>query len=234
MAIGFITRRGAPPTEPFAYTYTGESVLTVESDTAWNIKFLTSGTLTVNQNIVIDSFMCGGGSSGGAWNASDHGPGGGGGYTVTHKNITITAGTSYPIVIGAGGNASSSGVINVGGATSGFGASVNGGAANRNGVNRNGGNGGSGGAAQHNANNAAGTNGGNGTNGYEGGLGGLGQGTTTRGFGEAAYPVFADGGAGAQVAYPPDQTPNTGNGGTGGNLLGGKGGSGIVWIRSAR
>lgn len=108
------------------YTYTGSHQLIDDGDGNWRIKFLTSGTLTFSKKPKnIDVFLVGGGGSGGYGGYGDvdgeyYGPGGGGGYTKTEKNIAVT-GTSYSIVVGAGGKNGG------GGTTSAFGHSASGG-----------------------------------------------------------------------------------------------------------
>lgn len=108
------------------YTYTGSSQLIDDGDGNWRIKFLTSGTLTFKRALKnIDIFLVGGGASGvaggyGGYDGEYYGPGGGGGYTKTAKNVA-PSGTSYSIVVGAGGNNSD------GGTSSAFGYSAAGG-----------------------------------------------------------------------------------------------------------
>ncbi|MDD6272092.1 MAG: InlB B-repeat-containing protein [bacterium] len=115
--------------------YTGKCSYECESADNFKIKFLTSGTLTLNSSLNIDAFLVGGG--GGASSADD-GCGGGGGYTKTIKNLTIS-GTNV-ITVGAAG------IVNGnGGNSTAFGYTAAGGYAGR--ANK-GGNGGSGGSCQ--------------------------------------------------------------------------------------
>ena len=181
------------------FTYTGNCTVIDDSSAAdgvqWRIKFLTSGTLTLGEDTVIDVFLVGGGGSGNGWRQSydDLVVGGGGGYTTTVKKVELKKNTPYDIVIGAGGRISS--ISNVGGvsggASSAFGYTANGGAGGdyAGGGSPRGGAGGSGGGG------AGGAGGSDGSNG--GGRGGNGQGTTTREFGEPNGTLYAGGGAGA-------------------------------------
>ena len=161
-----------------SYTYTGDSEFISDGGDNWRIKFLTSGTLTFSSlgtaSSGIDLFLVGGGSAEG-----------GGGYTATHKGLSIAKGTSYSIVVGSGGTSSS---VN-GGTSSGFGKSVNGGQG------KNGGSG-AGGSGYVNDGATGGTNGGNGGLGGDNWTGGTGQGTTTREFGESSGALYAGGGGG--------------------------------------
>lgn len=194
------------------FTYTGDYEIVNDSDEPitvsqgnWKIRFLTSGTLTfTNLNGAeggIDVFLVGGGgsraTSGVDWNMPG---GGGGGYTKTMKNIQVTAGSEYSIVVGAKGATGQ----NAGGNTTAFGSTANGGQPGQSdGKGGNGGSGGGGGAHQnHNGVDAGswgsaangGTDGSNGSNSPY--AGGTGQGTTTREFGETAGKRYAAGGGG--------------------------------------
>ena len=104
-------------------------------------------------------------------------------------------------------------------------------------------------------NGAVGAGGTNGSDGEDGGgptAGGTGQGTTTKAFGETNGELFSSGGDGGAVSssssvfqWPQNGAANTGDGGQGGGYTdnisytgdwssaGGKGGSGIIIIRSA-
>ena len=161
-----------------SYTYTGDSEFISDGGDNWRIKFLTSGTLTFSSlgtaSSGIDLFLVGGGSAEG-----------GGGYTATHKGLSIAKGTSYSIVVGSGGTSSS---VN-GGTSSGFGKSVNGGQGKDGGS-------GAGGSGYVNDGATGGTNGGNGGLGGDNWTGGTGQGTTTREFGESSGALYAGGGGG--------------------------------------
>ena len=161
-----------------SYTYTGDSEFISDGGDNWKIKFLTSGTLTFSSlgtaSSGIDLFLVGGGSAEG-----------GGGYTATHKGLSIAKGTSYSIVVGSGGTSSS---VN-GGTSSGFGKSVNGGQGKDGGS-------GAGGSGYVNDGATGGSNGGNGGLGGDNWTGGTGQGTTTREFGESSGALYAGGGGG--------------------------------------
>ena len=235
------------------YTYTGNSQLIDDGNGNWRIKFLTSGTLVINDilNISngIDVFLVGGGAGG-----AGSGAGGGGGYTKTIKKVSVTLNNGYAITIGAGGNADENG-----GSSSAFGYSVSGGKTGY----YDGGNGGSGGGSGFRKQElaSAGAGGSDGSNGGAGQYnGGVGQGTTTREFGEAGEKLYAGGGGGGGNNYGPASVCYSGGpGGAGGGGAGGRmgdegsageantggggggtsgnhfvGGSGIVIIRNAR
>ena len=99
---------------------TGNTIATTDYKNAknWNIKFLSSGTLTItklNGAKTIDVFAVGGGGSGGKGMSSSSaggdsgGGGGGGGYTnKTTTPYRPIINTNYSIVIGAGGTVSGS------------------------------------------------------------------------------------------------------------------------------
>ena len=227
--------------------YTGTMTYIDDGSGHWRVKFLTSGTLTVDGTATIDAFLVGGGAGGG--NTGNESGGGGAGYTTNAASIAIVPGVQYTIVVGAGGGAGAAG-----GASTAFGSTANGGYSTGS---LNGGAGGSGGGAGHNTTGAAGdggSNGGNGTGSASGG-GGAGQGTTTREFGDAAGTVYAGGGGGGGSADT--GTGGAGGGGNGANYAGanatsgtantggggggkayqktpGSGGSGIVVIRDHR
>lgn len=204
-----------------------------DGDKNWRIKFLSSGTFTPLKTMTIDVFCVGGGGSGGlsmGGSADGYlvaGTGGGGGYTKTSKSIVLTAGTSYPIVIGAGGigptatNDSSSADGTNGGETSGFGVSALGGyggkkrGAATSATRYRGGNGGSGGGG---CDKSRGYDGG--SDGSDGLCGtydtkGRGQGTTTREFGESTGDLYAGGGGAG--ASPVSAIPGAGGFGGGGS-----------------
>lgn len=232
------------------FTYTGtykivnDSNREISSSTGnWNIKFYTSGTLTITDLAGaangIDIFLVGGGGGGGStrrdnrWAAGYGACGGGGGYTKTFSAVQIAVG-SYAVTVGAGGS------INGSGGASKFGSyTASGGSP---GDSNNGGNGGSGGgtgAWSHKNGYAGGTNGSDGTTNTEVGggttmYGGTGQGTTTKPFGgvsgsgDLVY-VYSQGGGGgggwdsasASTYYSQgangNRGANTGDGGKGGN-----------------
>lgn len=241
-----------------SYTYTGTAQLSREGGYNWNLRFLTSGTLTFTQlgNAgSLDVFLVGGGGGGGS---ADCGGGGGGGYTLT-GSYSPSAHTTYAIVVGAGGAGGVNGVNNglggTGGTSSAFGGSLAaaGGAGGAN--HGDGGAGGSGGGASTGYGVKYGERGAGGSDGSRGQhgswYGGAGQGTTTRAFGEAGGTLYAGGGGGAWSQNDP--APGGGglgatdgrSGGAGGTNLGGggggsvvgnggAGGSGIVVIRNHR
>ena len=241
------------------FTYTGKYVIVNDDDTTyttgnenWKIRFLTSGTLTMNTDVKIDAFLVGGGGGGGSARNTykesegkffgDGGGGGGGGYTTTAKEITLTANTSYNIRIGAGGYASTNG-----GTTSAFSQTAKGGGAGGSSPSV-----GEDGTANVGAPGTGGSNGGSG--GYyasrpliePGSDGSPGQGTTTREFSSSNGKLYAGGGAGGMgyngnVGYSPFinggagggggsgvmGTPNTGGGGGGGCVINNKTGTSI-------
>ena len=217
------------------FTYTGTYTLLDDGDGNWRIKFLTSGTLVLAKAITVDIFALGGG--GGAVNSITsnyvHGAGGGG-YTNTFSGIVLSAGVSYPVVVGAGGSAMSDGGKSWMVAETQF--FANGGGAGLKlyiGSLRAGGSGGSGGASQileHWAGVLGGVDGSDGQNTASGGytfFGGYGQGRTTREFGEASGTLYATGGGANSIL-----SSNTGNGGK--SAASPFGSSGIVVIRNHR
>lgn len=150
----------------------------------------TSSVFTVPANVyTIQTFVVGGGGSGGNWSNRypfDAG-GGGGGYTNT-GTFNVTPGQPVAITIGAGGNLSNGGTTSISGfisASGGYTGYVIGG-----------GNGGSGGAAGGINRFAGGTDGGNGGGRGSTLVGGTGQGRTTRAFGESSNTLYAGGGGG--------------------------------------
>ena len=225
MRVGGAGSSGLP-----RFTYTGTYTLIDDGNRNWRIKFLSSGTLTLEANVTIDVFCVGGG--GGGINVSDnYWPGcGGGGYTRTYTSVVLQAGVSYSVVVGSGG------AINSDGGITWF---LNSGAYYANGGRHAlqipgytdgtaGGAGGSGGGGT-----SGGANGGvDGASGqaytYAGhwAYGGAGQGTTTREFGESTGTLYASGG-GLSTAV----NNNTGNGA---NNWYDAGCSGICVIRNHR
>ena len=186
------------------YSYTGQHTLVKDENEHWRIKFLSSGTLTWNdEDIEIDIFLVGGGGGGFAGTSTFGEGGGGGGYTSTHKKVKITKGQTIQIVIGAGGTA------NHDGGTSNFGEySVNGGKKSGGGDGGAGGSGGGGGAGRWDSSETSVTGGNGGSDGASGkkgtgksttakGNGGDGQGSTTKEFGEDSGEVYSGGGGGA-------------------------------------
>ena len=187
----------------------------------WRIKFLSSGTFTPLEDMLVDAFLVGGGAGGENGALGNAAPGGGSGYTTTVNSVQLTANTEYSIVVGAGGTAS-----NNGGKSTACEASANGGRAGSGSASSaKGGNGGSGGGV------------GTGEGGIDGanaaGNGGTGQGTTTREFGESTGDLYATGGGGSGSSTAEQSgAPNTGDGGSGSmTVKAGAGGSGIVIIR---
>ena len=230
------------------FTYSGTCTLLDDGNHNWRIKFLTSGTLVFERTTYIDAFLVGGGGGGAHMNNNQAG-GGGGGYT-SKIAAQIQAGSSYSIVVGAGGmygyEAASQSDGHQGGTSSAFGVGVCGGYGGRDYYGGGaGGNGGSGGGANWNNGGSGGSNGG-------GGNGGYGQGINTFEFGEYTGALYSGGGGGGGTTaggaggggngstggYGANGTPNTGGGGGGQNEgtagHGGLGGSGIVIIRNQR
>ena len=247
------------------FTYTGDFEIVNDSDEPittsqdnWKIRFLTSGTLTFTKlngaENGIDVFCVGGGGAGGNWcSGGSDGSGGCGGYTKTSKNVSVTTGNGYSIVIGAGGVCPTveNSIGKSGGKTSAFGKSANGGSGGHAWADSTPGSGGSGGGSGNEDKTQGGNGGSDGGNGGSGNWsGGNGQGTTTREFGETSGKLYAGGGggswygvggAGGGAAYGNSAKANTGGGGGGGynatgvkTTVGGSGGSGIVIIRNAR
>lgn len=234
------------------FTYTGDYAIVDDSENTisdfatwtgnWKIRFLTSGTLTFTNlngwDGKIDIFLVGGGGNLAASRDSGwHGyAGGGSGYTKTVKNIQVTVGTAYSIIVGAKDSSGTSS----GGASTAFGSTANGGQSGL--ATGAGGDGGSGGGSaayqDHNGVDAGawgsagsgGTNGSNGSGGHY--YNGTGQGTTTREFGETTGKRYAAGGAGTS-----GDTSLNGSMGTVDVPLansGSAGYSGIVIIRNKR
>lgn len=198
------------------FTYTGSYTWVDDGDGNYRAKFLTSGTFTPAKKIIIDVFLVGGGGGGRncAANASYAGGGGAGGLTGTYFSITLTAGTSYAVTIGAGG-AKDGGT---GGTTSISGSDITtmskaGGTPGASYVY--GGSGGSGGGADGDAG-VGGSDGSNGVDSRSLGHQGTGQGTTTYEFGDASLALYAGGGGGGG---------RHGNGAVGGSGGGGHGGN---------
>ena len=250
-----------------AFTYTGEYKIVNDSGTEisettannWNIRLLTSGTLTFTDlrgTTSIDLFLVGGGGgSSSRTESGDYGTihtgGGGGGYTNTQKGVAVAANSAISVSIGAGGTggwdptAGGTTSVTVSGSTysaSGgntgnkgyFDTSANVSHAGGGGT---GGSGGGGGSIGGWAGGTGGSDGGNGSGGkaspQEPGGGAAGQGTTTRAFGESSGELFSYGGSGGGGSVPVVGTlaANTGHGGQG---SGNSGYSGIAIIRGHR
>lgn len=210
------------------FTYTGDYEVLDDGHGNWRIKFLSSGTLTFLSALSkgIDVFLVGGGAGGARYyiNPSTAASGGGSGYTETQKNVSVTKGTSYSIVVGAAGANNVAGSDKYargsdGGDSSAFGYTVNGGKYGEVGyhyINPDnpswtwgiGGAGGSGGGALSYRAYDGGTDGGNGYGGGSHHTGGNGQGTTTQEFGEPDGKLYASGGG--------SNTPHEDNSGNGG------------------
>ena len=84
------------------FTYSGDCEFELQGGQPI-IRFLTSGVLVPKKAMKIDAFLVGGGGSGAFTPNLGMGGGGGGGYVATQKNILLSAGESYDIVIGSGG-----------------------------------------------------------------------------------------------------------------------------------
>lgn len=210
-------------------SYTGQYKIT-ESGNNWELRLLTSGTLTLGKNTAVDLFLVGGGgggSNGFSWYYG--GGGGGGGYTKTVNKLRLSRGTAYSVTVGAGGASRTAG-----GATSAFGYSANGGAAGGGGGGdggvRYGGAGGSGGGIGAYIGTDAGyqSSGEGGSNGSNGGLiyggGAAGQKTTTRAFGESGGELFSGGGGGGSAVSSNWINGYYGTRNSGANAPGGSGG----------
>lgn len=237
------THKEIQTTLPLWYKYTGSSMMeTAETDDGktWELKLLTSGTLTIyySRCPVIDAFLVGGGGGGGYANYMGAG-GGGGGYTYTSLDVEVPFDVASQVIIGAGGTAgipdSSNPIAPTdGGTTSIFGLSATGGKAAI--INDtfgkqapNGGDGGSGGGGGG-AYPAVGEGGSL----ISSGEGGSGQGTTTRAFGEATGTLYAGGGGGGYEYYRYSGGNYNYSGGDGGsngsNGSGGVQGSGSIRV----
>ena len=245
-----------------AFTYTGQfkivddsgNEITSTTTNNWNIRLLTSGTLTFTDlrgTSSIDVFLVGGGGgSPSKTTPTDYGTvhsgGGGGGYTKTQKSVSVSVNSAISVSIGAGGGAGSSGgttTVKVNGSTYSASGGAAGGAPWFNGNNTvcgSGGSGGSGGGSASSGGFAGGSGGSDGGNGSSGksnvfpvGSAGSGQGTTTRAFGESSGELFSYGGSGGGGSVPVVGTlaANTGHGGQG---SGGSGYSGIAIVRGHR
>ena len=245
-----------------AFTYTGQykivddsgNEITSTTTNNWNIRLLTSGTLTFTDlrgTSSIDVFLVGGGAGSNSKTVSTdygtvHSGGGGGGYTKTIKSVSVSENSAISVSIGAGGGAGSSGgttTVKVNGSSYSASGGAAGGAPYWNGSNTvcgAGGSGGSGGGAASSGGFAGGSGGSNGGNGSGGrsnvfptSSAGSGQGTTTRAFGESSGELYSYGGSGGGGSAPVVGTlaANTGHGGQG---SGGSGYSGIAIIRGHR
>lgn len=213
-------------------SFSSSSELTDEGGGNWNMKLLSTGTVTFHADGEIDIFAVGGGGGGGI-------SGGGGGYTTTVRNVKVSAGQTAVATIGAGGAATGWNGNNSydGTASTLLTCTANGGKGG--GVYAAGGDGGSGGGGSDRG--AGGTDGSDGSAGVTNPKpGGKGQGSTTQGFGEANYAIYSAGGHGNAYHTTTAGANNTGDGGdgefaNGANYANGAaGGSGIIIIRNAR
>ena len=222
-----------------AFTYTGTYKIVDDNDNDnaitstignWKIRFLTSGTLKFTDlkgaANGIDVFLVGGGGHGVRNSESIGGAGGGGGYTRTIRNVTLSTNATYTITVGgSAGNTSAFGYTAGAGKTSDSG--------------YRGGDGGSGGAVFDKSPGSDGGDGGvySSSSNWRGGYGQKsvagpnGETGTTREFGESGKTVYSTGGYGQSTA---SGAANTGNGGGGHKSGSGSGGSGIVIIRNKR
>lgn len=245
-----------------AFTYSGQYKIVDDSGNEisstttnnWNIRLLTSGTLTFTDlrgTSSIDVFLVGGGGGSPSKTTSTdygtvHSGGGGGGYTKTQKAVSVSENSAISVSIGAGGGAGSSGgttTVTVNGSTYSASGGAAGGAPWFNGNNTvcgSGGSGGSGGGSASSGGFAGGSGGSDGGNGGAGrsnvfpvGSVGSGQGSTTRAFGESSGELYSYGGSGGGGSVPVVGTlaANTGHGGQG---SGGSGYSGIAIVRGHR
>lgn len=178
------------------FTYTGDYQICDDSDNNWRIKFLTSGTFTPLDNMMIDSFLVGGG--GGGSHSIDQGETSGTrGGTSSAFNITAAGGYSASLQQGSG-----------------------------NPYSRRGGNGGSGGGGGHCNGGSDGSDGGsyNTDSSSQRNFGGKGQGTTTREFGEHTGDLYSGGGGGADnTAYSTNAYKGGAGGGGNGEYCTGSG-----------
>jgi len=239
---------GSVGSEPYDITYTGTCEVIDDGNGVWRIRFLTSGTMTTKENLVVDLFLVGGGSG-----SASSGAGGSGGYTKTYLTKEFDIG-SYEVRVGAGGAVGASGGISYFGDSATY--FANGGTLTA---------GGSGGGAASSCPsrcNGGGKAAGSGASDGNSTSYATGQGSTTREFGETNGTMYSGGGGGKscrvsagtvcweynssgycrnEESYsgcsgaagsggtPSGATANTGGGGHQGSA----GGSGIVIIRNA-
>ena len=174
------------------FTYTGEYVIVPEGDSGdWKVKFLTSGTFTATDALLIDVFAVGGGGGGGVSYDMYEYAGTAGGQS-SGFGITANGGNCCSIHSTSGSGTSSKEYVTAG-------------------------SGGSGGGSGHCDGGSDGGDGG--TYSYNGGrrftYGGTGQGTTTREFGESTGDLYAGGGGGATNDSWTNGTYKGGEGGGG-------------------
>lgn len=177
--------------------------------------FLSSGTFTPPPGVTsVSALIVGGGGGGGGGGPRQGGAGGGGAGRVRFiENITVSPGSSYPIVVGAGGVGGSG--VNL--ATRGG----NGGNSSAFGYTAEGGGGGGGGSTP-------GTGGENGANGGSGGGGHSGVANGAGGYGGTA--VGAGGNAGGR-GNGSGSTPRVGGGGGGAGQPGASSATN-VWVKA--
>lgn len=230
--LAFVAAGGGGGVSGIAPSYTGNSQIFGDGSKGY-IECYSSGILTFNKDVTVDIFLVGGGGGGFSSSQSPGGPGGGGGYTRTARNLQATAGTEYPVTIGAGGSAGSPGTS--GGTTTAFELSANGGGTGSMPMSQAnttiGGSGGCGGGAGSvysiGPGGAGGENGGDGgqsTNGSYVSLGGTGQGTSTYEFMDSQLRLFAGGGGGGGGYMGSTGSSSYSQGGAGGAGGGGNGG----------
>lgn len=97
---------GGPLDQTPTITYGGTGTFTDEGEGAWNIVCRSSGTFKADVDCVVDIFLCGGGGAGGSTRTkrfANGAGGGGGGYRTTKQSVSIAAGTSYTVTVGAAG-----------------------------------------------------------------------------------------------------------------------------------
>ena len=187
--------------------------------TTFTIPYLTAGTYTWQCPLDVTSvsfYGLGGGGAGGSQAAVSGKSGGGGGGGYANGTITVTPGTLYTLVVGAGGISTGSiaGTGGAGGSTT-FGATLavaGGGGGGVNGI----------AGALNGAGGAAGTLSGTGITGYNGGAGAVGNATAGQGGG--------GGGGASNLGAGGTATTGAGGAGSAGYLLpsGGNGGTGAT------
>ena len=187
--------------------------------TTFTIPYLTAGTYTWQcppDVTSVNFYGLGGGGAGGSQAAVSGKSGGGGGGGYANGTITVTPGTLYTLVVGAGGISTGSiaGTGGAGGSTT-FGATLavaGGGGGGVNGI----------AGALNGAGGAAGTLSGTGITGYNGGAGAVGNATAGQGGG--------GGGGASNLGAGGTATTGAGGAGSAGYILpsGGNGGTGAT------
>ena len=92
-------------TQPATITGTNNNIYNI-SGINYYANFLNNGTISFNVNTICTILMVGGGGGGGGGIGAG---GGGSGEVIYATNVTLSAGITYTIVIGSGGNVGSSG-----------------------------------------------------------------------------------------------------------------------------